>query len=104
MAWEVVKGRYKQGIIELEEKVPDQEGIEVLVLFPERKTRDRQDTWQRIKQNIAAEMPELVKMTDKERKKVFDDISSKIASNMPYQSLEEYEQAMRGDQYGLTRY
>jgi len=98
MTWEVVKGRYKQGFIELPEEVPDHEGTEVLVLFPERRTTgEYPGLWQRMKRTIAAEMPGLLEMTDEERKKEFDMLSSKIADNMPYRSLEEFEQAMRGD-------
>jgi len=105
MTWEVVKGRYRQGFIELPEEVPDHEGTEVLVLFPERRTTgEYHGLWQRMKRTIAAEIPDLLKMTDEEQKKEFEKISSKIAENMPYRSLEEFERAMRGDTYGFARY
>lgn len=105
MTWEVVKGRYRQGFIKLAEEVPDQEGSEVLVLFPERRAKgEHHGMWQRMKQTIAAEIPDLLQMTDQERKKEFDTISSKIAEGMPYRSLEEFERAMRGDYYGIARY
>lgn len=105
MAWAVIKGRYKHGVVELAEETPDQEGTEVLVLFPQRPvTGERLGMWQRIKQTIADEMPDLLEMTDVEKEQEFDQLSATIADHMPYQSLEEFERAMRGDEYGLIGY
>lgn len=103
--WEVVKGRYRRGFVELSQEVSDQEDTEVLVLFPERRAQSTHyGMWQRMKQAIASEIPELLQMTEQERKKEFDIISLKIAENMPYRSPEEFEAAMRGDYYDIARY
>lgn len=105
MGWAVIKGKYTRGIVEPLEEVPDQEAVEVLILFPERPpSTEASGVWQRIKQGIAEEMPDLVQMTAEDRKQEFDQISATIADQMPYQSLEEFERAMRGDEYGLARY
>jgi len=106
MGWTVIKGKYTHGIIELLEEVPDQDNVEVLILFPTLRTSATESSggWQRIKQRIVEEMPELRQMTDEERKQEFDQISAVIADQMPYQSLEEFERAMRDDEYGLARY
>ena len=105
MTWAVVRGRYKQGVIELLEEVPDQEGMEVLILFPKRPdSSEHPGIWLRMKQKIAEEMPDLVAMTDEARKQEFDRLSTLVAKQMPYRSLEEFEAAMRGDEYDLIRY
>jgi hypothetical protein len=49
-------------------------------------------------------MPDLLLMTDDEAKAEFDKLSDKIAENLPFETVEEFEQAMRGDEYGLARY
>jgi predicted DNA-binding antitoxin AbrB/MazE fold protein len=105
MSWAVVRGIYKRGIVEPLEKVPDREGMEVLVLFPKHAAlAGTGGIWQQIKRNIARETPGLPKMTDEERREEFDSLSEVIAERMPYRSLEEFEQAMRGDEYGLVGY
>lgn len=105
MGWAVVKGKYTRGIVELLEEVSDQDNVEVLILFPERpSSTQRSGIWQRMKQGIAEEIPDLLQMTAEERKQEFDQMSATIAGQMPYQSLEEFERAMRGDEYGLARY
>ena len=60
--------------------------------------------WRRIKDQIAAETPELAEMSPEARKAQFDILSGKVACALPYDSLEAFEQAMRGDSYGLARY
>ena len=105
MTWTVVKGVYKRGIVEPLEEISGREGLEVLVLFPEQAGLGKEKgIWQRMKENIAAEMPDLLNMTDAERREEFERLSELIASNMPYNTLEEFEQSMRGDEYGLVRY
>ena len=105
MAWTVVKGRYSHGIVEPLEKVSGQENAPVLILFPGRPLpRNASGIWQRIKETIAEEMPDLLQMSDEARQLEFDQISETVAEKIPYQSLEEFERVMRGDQYGLTRY
>jgi hypothetical protein len=97
MSWVVVKGMYKEGVVEPLESVPYRENVEVLVLFPERIERTGvKGVWQQIKQEIAKEMPDVLGMTDDERREEFDRLSNMIAERMPYHSLEELERAMRG--------
>ncbi len=102
----VVRGQYQGGIIKPLEKMPDRDGTEVLILFPRQKKRrgDQRSVWERIEQDIAREMPDLVTMSAEARQMEFDQLSEKVAQNLPYQTREEFEQAMRGDDYGLARY
>jgi predicted DNA-binding antitoxin AbrB/MazE fold protein len=98
MPWTIVRGVYKKGVVQPLEKLPHREGVEVLVLFPEPlKRTEGERAWQRIKQAIAEEMPDLVSMTKDERRGEFARLSKVIAESMPYRSLEEFERAMRGD-------
>jgi hypothetical protein len=105
MSWVVVKGMYKKGVVEPLELVPYRENVEVLVLFPEGIERTGvKGVWQQIKQEIAKQIPDLLSMTDDEKREEFDRLSNVIAERMPYHSLEEFERAMRGDEYGLAGY
>ena len=49
-------------------------------------------------------MPDLVSMTEDEKREEFDRLSDVIAEHMPYRPMEEFERAMRGDEYGLVGY
>jgi predicted DNA-binding antitoxin AbrB/MazE fold protein len=103
MAWTVVRGVYKRGVIEPLERAPHREGMEVLVLFPEQiKRTEPEGVWQRIKQGMAEEVPGLSRMTPEERGEEFDRLSTQVAERLPYRSLEEFERAMKGDEYGLV--
>ena len=105
MSWVVVKGVYKKGVVEPLESVPYREDVEVLVLFPGHiNWTGVKGIWQQIKQEIAKQMPDLLSMTDDEKREEFDSLSNVIAGRMPYHSLEEFERAMRGDEYGLVEY
>ncbi len=105
MTWSVVRGIYKEGIIEPVMPTPYREGIEVLVLFPEQATSEKTSrVWQKIKQGIVDKVPELKNMTDAEKRADFDRLSTEIATNLPYNSVEEFERAMWGDDYGLVGY
>jgi len=104
MTWTVVRGRYKHGVIELLEEAPDREGLEVLILFPKPGPGEHPGIWGRMKERIAREMPDLLGMSVEERKQEFDRLSATIVRQMPYRSLEEFEAAMRGDEYGLVGY
>ena len=105
MSWEVARGVYKQGRIEPLERVSYREGVEVLILFPERvKRTGAKGIWQRVKQWIAEEIPDLLSMTEGEKRDEFDRLSNVIAERLPYRSVEEFERAMRGDEYGLVGY
>ena len=99
------RGVHKGGIVEPLERAPYREGGEVLVLFPERvKWARAEGIWQEIKQKIAKEMPDLLSMSVSEKREEFDRLSSVIAERMSYRSPEEFERAMRGDEYGLVGY
>ncbi len=103
MSWVVVKGIYREGKIEPLEEVIYRQGSEVLVLFPEVVARPRgQNIWQKLKQRLDQQSPELLTMTSAERQQDFDASSQKIAERMPYRSVTEFERAMRGDQYDLA--
>ncbi len=103
MAWMVVKGIYREGMVEPLELAPHREGVEVLVLFPESVRRSGANgIWQQIKRETAKEIPDLLSMTDNQRREEFEKLSSVIAERVPYRSPEEFERAMRGDQYGLA--
>jgi len=105
MSWVVVKGIYKEGVVEPLELLPCRENVEVLVLFPERiKWTGVKGIWQQIKEEIAKQMPDLLSMTDDEKREEFDRLSNVIGERMSYHSLEEFERAMRGDEYGLVGY
>ncbi len=105
MAWAVVKGNYKQGVIKPLEKLPYRPGaeVQVFILFPENvEQHSKDETWQQVKRAIAREMPDLANMTANEKKAEFERLSKQIADQMSYQSVAEFERAMRGDEYGLA--
>lgn len=105
MPWSVVRGVYEQGVVKPLEGVSYREGIEVLVLFPERvRPTETIGIWQQVKEEMAKEMPDLLSMTEDEKREEFDRLSNVIAERMPYRSLEEFERAMRGDEYDLVGY
>lgn len=105
MTWAVVRGQYKGGMIKPLEKMLGRDRAEVLILFPEYPARVKAPgAWEQIEQAIAREMPNLATMSAEARQTEFDQLSEKVAQNMPYRTLEEFEQAMRGDDYGLARY
>jgi hypothetical protein len=105
MTWTVVEGTYRDGQVFLKEKVDDRNLSDVLVLIPNySKTAKQSHTWERLRQQIATEMPDLLVMKERDQRREFDRLSTQIAQQMSYQSLEEFENAMRGDEYGLARY
>ena len=100
----VARGVYKKGIIEPLDLVPRRDGMEVLVLFPqpvEGTTRSK-GIWERVKQELAREIPELARMKVDEKREEFDRLSHIVAEQMPYSSLEEFERAMRREEHGLA--
>jgi hypothetical protein len=105
MGWGVVKGVYRQGVVEPVERFPGQEGTEVFVLFPEHASKPHSHgVWQQIKREMAKEMPDLERQTMAEKRREFDRLSQRIAEQLPYDSPEELERAMRGDDYDLARH
>lgn len=106
MPWTVARGVYKKGVIEPLDLVPRRDGMEVLVLFPQpdEGTAGSRGIWERIKQELAREIPELARMTADKKREEFDRLSHIVAEQMPYRSLEEFERAMRREEYGLVGY
>jgi len=105
MEWVVVKGVYKQGVVEPLERLPGREGTEVLVLFTEpAPRRPGRGVWQQIKQEMVKEMPDLADQPLAEQRREFDRLSRMIAERLPYGSPEEFERAMCRDQYDLARH
>ncbi len=105
MSWVVVRGVYKEGKIEPLDRAVYQEGVEVLVLFPEHTRRtEAKGIWRQMKQEMTKEIPDLLSMTVDEKREEFDRLSNAIAERMPHRSVEEFERAMRGDEYGLVGY
>jgi hypothetical protein len=51
---------------------------------------------------MAKEMPDLMNRTMTEKRREFDRLSQLIAEHLPYDSPEEMEKAMRGDEYDLA--
>lgn len=103
--WTVVRGVYQGGVIEPLEITPHRDGTQVLVLFPEPvKLTENTKVWQRIKQAIAKELPDILSMTDAEKREEFDKLSAMVAERMSYRSVEDFEKAMSGDIYDLTGY
>ena len=105
MTWAVVRGQYKGGMVKPLEKMLGRDGTEVLILFPDYPVlAEDSGAWEQIEQAIAREMPDLLTMSAEARQTEFDQLSEKVARKMPYRTLEEFERAMRGDDYGLARY
>jgi hypothetical protein len=105
MTWAVVRGQYKGGMVQPLEKMLGRDGTEVLILFPDYPVLvEAPGAWEQIEQAIAREMPDLTTMSTETRQTEFDRLSEKVAQNMPYRTREEFERAMRGDDYGLARY
>jgi predicted DNA-binding antitoxin AbrB/MazE fold protein len=105
MPWEVVRGRYEQGHVKPFEGLPHCEGQDVLILIPKQdRSIGTDETWRQIKENMTREMPDLLRMTDEEKRQEFAQLSKIIAERMPYDSLEAFERAMRGDDYALVGY
>lgn len=105
MTWTVIEGIYKDGQVFLKEKVNNRNIFDVLVLIPNQsKTVKQSHTWEKLRQQIATEMPDLLTIKDREQRLEFEQLSSQISQSMPYKTLEEFENAMRGDEYGLARY
>ena len=80
-----------------------QEGTEVLVVMEHSHGSERASgLWRRIKMAIAAELPDLGEMSPDAVRQEFDQLSNLIAERMPYATVEQFERAMRGDEYGLA--
>lgn len=106
MTWTVVEGVYKDGQVRLNEDLNHGRMMNVLVLVPvwTQPDTDKNSSWNKILQKIVADKPELLTRPLEEQRRDFDRLSEKIAEQMPYQSVQEFEQAMRGDHYDLVRY
>ena len=60
------------------------------------KSTNKNEGWQRVLELIMADYPEVLNRTIEEQRAEFDRISDKIAQNLPYDTAEEFEDAMRG--------
>ncbi len=102
------KGVYRNGTIELSTALDLQDGVEVQATVKAASEQSRNEYirsfWEEVKQQIAAEQPELLEMTKEERIEDFERLSAKIADNLPYDTPEEFMRAMRGDGFDLARY
>jgi len=65
---------------------------------------ERFSVYTSLRNRISKEVPELLKMSQEERIEEFKELSQKIRERLPYKSMEEFEQAMRGDNFDLARY
>ena len=78
--------------------------IDVVIVFVddiEGEKNEGAQAYEKLRARIAEKHPELLKETDEEAREAFEKLSQKIADNMPYKTVEEFERAMRGDDYGL---
>ena len=102
-----VQGVYHNGVVIPREKVPYHGDIDVVIVFVgdiESEKNEGARAYEKFRARIAEKHPELLKETDEEAREAFEKLSQKIADNMPYKTVEEFERAMRGDDYGLIRH
>ena len=102
-----VQGVYHNGVVIPREKVPYHEDTDVVIVFIgdiERGKNEASQAYEKLRAKIAEKYPELLKETDEEAREAFEKLSQKVADNMPYKTVEEFERAMRGDEYGLIGY
>jgi len=104
MTWLAIKGKYENGVVKPSKQLSAREGQDVLIFFTAPDAPSSVSVWQDFKNGVAEAMPDLLLMTDDEAKAEFDKLSDKVAENLPFETVEEFEQAMRGDKYGLARY
>ena len=91
-----VRGVYRDGVVELSEKVAASNGQSVIVIFPDRlPPQDAKSYREQLEERIAEEDPKFLKMTKNERQMEFERISAKIAKSLPYRTPEELEKTMR---------
>lgn len=104
---ESVAGVYHNGMVIPEEKIPFKEDMEVVILFLRKKGSKivgNSEVYEKLRNRIAQEIPELLDQTPKEKREDFERLSKKVADNMPFKSVKEMERTMKGDYYGLARY
>lgn len=95
-----VRGIYRDGVIELSEKVAASNGQSVIVIFPELfPKKDTESYREQLQSSIARWDPEFLEMTESERQLEFERISEKIADSLPFQTPEEFIRAMRREDF-----
>jgi len=75
--------------------------VEVIVLYPAEPDM-LSDCWESLKKQIEAKYPEVKRMNNKERVKLFEQLSQKAAEKLPFQTLEEAEKFMRRQDYDFS--
>lgn len=68
--------------------------------FQEKDLKEEHSLYQKIKQHIGQQQPQLLTMSDEELKNLNNEISAKVNH---FSSWEEMDRAAKGDQYGLSR-
>ncbi len=99
-----VQGVYHNGVVIPREKVPYHGAIDVVIVSVgdiEGEKNKGAQAYEKLRARIAEKHPELLKETDGEAEEAFEKLSQKVADTMPYKTIEEFERAMRGDEYGL---
>lgn len=104
-----IRGVITDGIIRPLEKIPYPEGTIVNIVEEKRQETVKRETpkislWQKLKDSIAEEYPELRKMTKDEATKEFERLSAKIRKNMKFKDWREMERHMKGNYYDLAGY
>ena len=95
-----VRGIYRDGVVELSEKVAASNGQNVIVIFPQRlPPQDAKSYREQLEASIARSDPEFLQMTKSDRLSEFERISAKIAGSLPYRTPEESVKAMRRENF-----
>ena len=95
-----IRGVVANGVIKPLEMLPYPEGTEVTVTLPTKAKR----VWERIRESIAEEYPDLREMTVSEAIEEFERLSDKIAEHHSFKDWREMDRWMKGDEYDLTRH
>ena len=94
-----IRGVVAHGVIKPLERLPYPEGTEVTVTIPAR----AKGVWERIRESIAEEYPDLREMTPDEAIEEFERLSDKMAEHIPFiKDWREMDRWMKGDEADLT--
>lgn len=90
-----IKGIYKKrGTVKLRESIDAPDGLEVLVVFPTEKVRSS-NIYSRLKAELEENYPNLKNRTKQQKKEDFEKISEKIAKELPFESWQEMDRALK---------
>ena len=92
-----IRGVVAHGVIKPLETLPCPEGTEVTVTIPAR----TKGVWERIRESIAEEYPDLREMTLEEAVEDFERLSDKMAKRIPFKDWREMDRWMKGDEADL---